>query len=63
MLLYIPWETLMACSHSRSVLTSRTCDSPSGCELICYFAGHVDKHDAIDDDSYLVAAQMLIQHE
>lgn len=60
---YIPWETLMPCSHRDGVLTSPACDSPSACELICYFAGHVDKNDAIADDSYLVAAQMLIQHE
>lgn len=53
---------LGASSH-QNVLTGPTCDSPSASELICYFAGRVDKHDATADDSYLVAAQMLIHRE
>lgn len=59
----IPWETLMPCSHRKSVLAGRTCDFPSARELICNFGGHVDEHEAIADDSCLVSAQMLIQHE
>lgn len=53
---------LGASSHQK-VLTGLTCDSPSASELICYFAGRVDKHDATAHDSYLVAAQMLIHRE
>lgn len=53
----------MPSSHRKSVLASRTCDFPSARKLICNFGGHVDKHEAIADDSCLVSAQMLIQHE
>lgn len=42
---------------------SWTCDFPSARELICNFGRHVDERDAIADDSCLVSAQMLIQHE
>lgn len=53
---------LGASSHQK-VLTGLTCDSPSASELICYFAGRVDKRDATAHESYLVAAQMLIHCE
>lgn len=63
MLRCIPRETSVPRGHRKSVLAGRTCDFPSARKLICNFGGHVDEHDATADDSRLVAAQMLIQHE